>query len=172
MFRVVFALAAVLTPGLAVAAPRIAFDRVIPAARDLGGADDIALTYAIGDNDDLETFLATLVDATSRSGMLRVTDARTALRPPRVDAHLRVTSFTCETTVREGEGNAYDIDGKRIRKSHRFSDAICTARIEIQRTGGDLRKHSFQVRGEGTSPRVDRVTMEEEGIALDQAARY
>ena len=173
MFRILFAVAATLAAGSAGAsAPRILFERVIPPAHDLRGAEDLALVYAIGDNESVRTFVDVFLDDTNRSGLLRVHDATAARQKPAHGVHLRVTSFTCRTAEHVGEGNAYDVDGKRIRRKHRYIDATCSARLELQEAGARAAFDSFEVRGEGTSPRVDRITRDEAEIARDQAARY
>lgn len=60
---------------LNIRAARITFERVIPAPHDLGGAQDLAVVSAIGDNDRISTFLDVFLDQTNRSGTLRVHDA-------------------------------------------------------------------------------------------------
>ena len=173
MFRILFAVAATLAAGSAAgAAPRISFERVLPPPHGLQGAEDVAVVYAIGDTESLETFLDVFLDETNRSGLLRVHDATGSRRTARVDVRLRVTAFRCPTTEKSGEGNAYDVDGKRVRRKHRYVDATCVARIELQKTSQSDPFDAFDVRGEGTSPRVDQLSDDEFDIARDQAARH
>jgi tetratricopeptide (TPR) repeat protein len=173
MFRILFAVAATLAAGSAVAsAPRISFERVIPPPHGLRGAQELTLVYAIGDNESVRTFLDVFLDATNRSGLLRVHDATASRQKPPHGVHLRVTSFACRMAEHVGEGNAYDFDGKRIRRKHRYIDATCSARLELQEAAARAAFDSFEVRGEGTSPRVERITRDEAEIARDQAARY
>ena len=173
MFRFLFAIAITLAAGSAAAAsPRISFERVLPAPHSLRGAEDLAVVYAIADNNSLRTFLDVFLDETNRSGLLRIHDATVSRRVAAVDAHLRVTGFRCTLVPKTAEGNAYDVDGKRIRRQHRYVDATCMTRIELQDPREGAPFGSFEVRGEGTSPRVDRISPDEEAIARDQAARY
>ena len=150
------------------APPRIAFERVLPAPHDLGGAQEIALTKAIGDNATIELFVEDFIHHATRYGHLRMRDARreTALR---AGANLAVKTFTCETTRREAEGSSYDVDGKRVKRMQSWVDAVCVARIDV---AAGTRKSSFYVKGEGTSPRGDVVSEEETNAALELAARH
>jgi hypothetical protein len=173
MFRILFAVAMTLAAGsAAAAAPRISFERVIPAPQNLGGADDLAIIYAIGDSESLRAFLDVFLDEANRSGLLRVHDAIGMKRIPPVDAQLRITAFRCTTIGRTTDANAYDVDGRRVRRQQRYADATCIARVELQKVRDSEPLAVFEARGEGTSPRVDRISPDEERIATDQAARY
>ena len=180
--RLLVALAAALV-WVDVYAARISFERVVPAPRDLRGAEDLGLISAIGDNDRISTFLDVFLDQTNRSGMLRVHDGTSlglrsdvALRRfrRRVGAQLflRVFAFTCQTEKKSGEGRSPDYDGKRVRRRQEWFEAVCTARIDVIDAGSLSVISSFDTRGEGTSPRVAAVTDEERYTATDQAARY
>jgi hypothetical protein len=176
-----------LTVSTAVAASRLTFERTIPAHQNLGGAEDLVITYAISDTDKISTFLDIFLDQTNRSGTLRVldgTEEKTPARkrrlrrqtkeiPPhyRADATLRINSFTCQTTEKSGPGSAYDVDGNRVRRKQRWIDAVCEAHIDAL-SKNSKRLAEFSVRGEGTSPRVEELTDEERDVAVDQAARY
>jgi tetratricopeptide (TPR) repeat protein len=190
MFRLPFVCAiALLTASTVSAASRLTFERTIPARRDLHGAEDLVITYAIGDSDSIVTFIDVFVEQTNRSGFLRVVDPTTVERstershrwrkPPkyveqryRADAYLRIDSFSCRATERSGEGNAYDVDGNRVRRVQRWSDAVCDAHIDVLEKDTKKRLVEFAVRGEGTSPRADEMNEEIREIAVDQAARY
>ncbi|MCU1244531.1 MAG: Tetratricopeptide repeat, partial [Acidobacteria bacterium] len=64
-----------------------------------------------------------------------------------------------------------DVNGTRVKRHHVWIDAVCTARIDAY--DSDVKRlFSFQVKGEGTSPRVLALTSEERLIATEQAARY
>jgi hypothetical protein len=170
-------------------APRIAFTRTIPARYDLGRAEHVAVIYAIGDSDKIDTFIAVLVDQTNDAGTLRATDATTRgpgfvgdqadprtiselRRDHPADVYLGVKVFTCSTKPGEAELGTRNQDGTRVRRRRVWIDAMCSARIDVM-GGSDLRRRfSYSVRGEGTSPRVDEITDEEIEIALEQAARY
>lgn len=149
--------------------PRIAFERVLPASHDIGRNRDVAIVEALGDPARIDTFLEHFVDQANHTGFHRLRDARTATGP--ADVYLVVKSFTCETAVREGEGSVRDHDGNRVRRKLTWTDAVCSARIDVM-SREMKRVSTFYGRGEGTSPRVERLTNEERDIALHQAARY
>ena len=164
------------------AAPRITFLRRVPAAHDLAPAERIAVIYAIGDSDKIATFVERFVDVVGRTGTLRVTNAvdhyaldTDALARVRhdhpADAYLGVNVFTCSGTERTAEGSEHDVDGGRVKKTHHWIDATCTARVDV--LGGDGKKlFSYHVRGEGTSPRATWLSEDEKNVAYEQAARY
>ena len=168
------------------AAPRISFLRRIPAAHDLAPAERIAVIYAIGDSDKVQTFVEHFVDTVARAGTLRVANAvennhhfaaldGAALVKLRhdhpADAYLGVNVFTCSGVDRSAEGSERDVDGGRVKKLHHWIDATCTARVDV--LGGDGRKlFSYRVRGEGTSPRAASLSDDEKDVAYEQAARY
>ncbi|HJQ40333.1 MAG TPA: tetratricopeptide repeat protein [Thermoanaerobaculia bacterium] len=164
-------LAVVLSFALApsiLAAPRITFDRSVAAPHDLGKAEEVAIINALGDTLHVDAFVTRFVEHASRSGRLRMRDARRAL-VGRADAYLVVKNYTCNTQTRSAEGNAYDVDGNKVRRQFTWFDAVCMARIDVS---AGKQQFSFAVKGEGTSPRVEQVTDEEKNIALDQATRY
>lgn len=173
----------------AAASSRLTFDRTIPAPRGLGPAEDLVITYAIGDNDRISTFIDVFIDQTNREGTLRVLDPTTVehstershrwRRPPkyveqryRADAYLRIDAFSCQTTERSGQGGAYDVDGNRVHRTQRWVDAVCFAHIDALGKDHKSKLAEFSVRGEGTSQRVSQVADEERDVAMDQAARY
>src|ERR1043165_1152944 len=165
------------------AAPRISFVRRVPAAHDLAPAERVAVIYAIGDSDKVLTFVDRFVDVVTRAGKLRITNAVennhhfatidvAALRHDHpADAYLGVNVFTCSGIERSAEGSEHDVDGGRIKRTHHWIDATCTARVDV--LGRDGRKlFSYHVRGEGTSPRATTLSDDEKDVAYDQAARY
>ena len=170
-------------------AARLVFERTVPASHDLGRAQELLITYAIGDNDKLSTFLDAFIYQTNREETLRVRDAtriehssersRRWRRAPRyveqrspADAFLRVQAFTCRTIDRSGEVGAYDVNGDRTKKTQHWVDAVCDAHIDAIAKRDGKKIAEFNGRGEGTSPRADFVTDGERDTALDQAARY
>lgn len=150
-------------------APRIVFERVLPAVHDLGSARDVAIVEAATTDPRIETFVDQLVHHVNRSGALMLRDMRTGTGP--ADAHLSIETFRCETAVRETEGAVRDVDGKKTRQ-HMFQiDAVCGARIEV--LSRFLKPVStYFAKGEGTSRRLESVTDEERENALTDAARY
>ncbi len=171
------------------AASRLNYERIVPPPRPLGNVGDLVITYAIGDNDKISTFIDFFLDQTNRDGILRVLDptmfehsterSRRWRSPPkfvvsryRADAYLRIEAFRCSTTERSGQGSSYDVDGNRVRRTQKWIDAICIAHIDALSKDQKTKIAEFTVGGEGTSPRVSRVTEEEREIATDQAARY
>ena len=156
-------------PLLFAASPRIAFERVLPAAHDVGRGRDIAIVHAIGDSPKIEAFIEHFVGQANRSGFHRIRDARTATGP--ADVFLAIKTFTCETATREGEGSVRDYEGNRVKRTLQWEDAICRARIDVM--SREMKYVStFYGKGEGTSPRVERLTADEGEIAVQQAARY
>ena len=168
------------------AAPRLTFTRNIAAPHDLAPAERIAVIYAIGDSDKVQTFVERFVDAVARAGTLRVTNAvennhhyaahgsrdlATLRREHPADAYLGVNLFTCTGVERTAEGSEHEPGGERVKKTHHWIDATCTARVDI--VGSDGRKlFSYRVRGEGTSPRSTALSEDEKAVAYEQAARY
>jgi uncharacterized protein DUF6340 len=187
--RYVCALVVIVAAARAAGASRIVFERTVSAHVGLGGAQDLLLTYAIGDNDKISTFVDTLVEQANRSGSLRVIDVTRIehsqershrwRRAPRyveqrtpADAFLRVEAFTCTAVPRTGQGSTFDVDGNRIRTTFRWTDAVCNAHLDIIAKRTNVKIAEVTVRGEGTSPRVDELTDGERDTALDQAARF
>lgn len=160
----------VLTASLVFAiSPRIAFERVLPAPHDIGRGRDVAIVEALGDPAKIETFVEHFIDQANHTGFLRIRDARATTGP--ADVYLVVKSFTCATAAREGEGSVRDHDGNRVRRTLTWVDAVCSARVDMM-SREMKRVSTFYGRGEGTSPRVERLTDEEREIALHLAARY
>jgi tetratricopeptide (TPR) repeat protein len=171
--RTTSAVLAALLPGLLLAsaihaAPRIVFERRLPAAHDLGSAHDIALVNAATNEPLIEVFVDELVRHVDRSGTLTLRDVRSTTGPG--EAHLDVKTFRCESAVRETEATR-DVDGKRVKHRALQVDAICGARIEV--LSRFMKPVStFFAKGEGTSPRLEAVTQEERDHALQDAAKY
>lgn len=150
------------------ATPRVTFERILPATHDLH-AEDLALVQAIGDHASVETFVEVFVDQVNKSQVLRLRDLRrgTGL----ADAYLGIRGYTCAVAEREGEGSRRDVDNNRVRHRYVWADAVCSARVDVlSRTMQHV--STFHVKGEGTSPRVEKLSEDERQIALEQAARY
>ncbi|MCU1347437.1 MAG: hypothetical protein JWO56_467 [Acidobacteria bacterium] len=171
----------------AAAAPRVGFVRVVPPPHDLGAQSSIALIYALGDSDRIGTFVDVFADHTGRELRFenaiehrqhlignRIDDAKLAAlrREHPADVYLGINQFTCTIAEHNAEGSERDVDGGRVKRNHVWADATCTARIDILSGETGKRTMSFQVRGEGTSPRVAELTAEERNVAFDSAARY
>jgi hypothetical protein len=169
------------------AAPRVAFVRTIVPIHNLGG-NEVVILYALGDKPK-DTFVDTFLDRTNRSEELRIVaqmgqikaltgetpDPLTIRRLRRehpADVFLGVNHFTCSTTDRGAQGSEHTSGGERIRKHHAWADAVCTARLAVIDPASARTLMSFEVRGEGTSPRVTGVTDEERNIAVEQAAHF
>lgn len=157
-----------IAPLLFGATPRVTFERILPATQELQ-ADELALLHAIGDHASVETFVEIFVEQVNQSHLLRMRDLRRETGT--ADVYLDVRAYTCRLAEREGEGSTRDFDNRRIRRHQAWVDAVCTARVDVLSKGRE-RVSTFQVKGEGTSPRVDKVTGDERQIALEQAARY
>src|SRR5205085_8972980 len=88
------------------------------------------------------------------------------------EIYVRITGFTCRSTEKSGEGGAYDPDGKRVRRAHKWIDATCSATVGLLNASTFARVSIFEAKGEGTSPRDMQITPDVVEIAIDQAARY
>jgi tetratricopeptide (TPR) repeat protein len=172
----------------AAAAPRVAFVRTIAPLHNLGGSE-VVIIYALGDTPKLDTFLDTFLDRTNRSEKLRIAaqlqhiksmrgespDRLTIQRLRRehpADVFIGVNHFTCATRQSGAEGSEHTTGGERIRKHHFWADAVCKGRMDVIDPATGRLFFSFDLRGEGTSPRVTEVTEEERNIAAEQAAHF
>jgi tetratricopeptide (TPR) repeat protein len=188
MKRTLLILAALASAPLA-AAPRVSWVRTVPAMYDLGGFDHIVVLYAVSDSDKVATFVDVFVDHANRGGAMRVEDAtnhghhvigerpdaearKRIRREHPADLYLGVNQFTCTSVERGGEGSTRDVDGERVKRKQMWVDALCRARVDVIDREAQRRLFSFLVKGEGTSPRVQELGVEEREIALEQAARY
>jgi hypothetical protein len=172
---------AVVAAGASANTPRINFVRTIAPIHDLG-ADRVAIIYALGDNAAIDDFVRELVDHVNRAGTMRIENAVEANRhlsdftsigkEHHAGVYLGVNPFTCGGKERHAEGSEHDIDGGRVRKTHYWIDAVCSARIDVLRAGDGRKMLSFTVKGEGTSPRVTVLTNDERNVAFGQAAHY
>jgi len=181
-------LCAVALTAAASAAPRVAFVRTIAPLHNLGGSE-VAVIYALGDTPKIDTFLDTFLDRTNRSEALRIVTQlehikrlrgespdevviRRIRREHPADVYLGVNHFTCTTTQRGAEGSEHTTAGERIRRHHVWADAVCRGRMDVIDPATARWLFSFDVHGEGTSPRVTDVTDEERNIAAEQAAHF
>lgn len=154
-------------PFVVAASPRITFERVLPATHDLGRSKDIALVHALQTKAPIETFIEYFLEKAESE--LRIRDAQGRTGP--ADVYLMIEALSCSTRPGEGEGSVRDYEGNRVRRRQVWVDAICTVRIDAK--SADMRwLTTFYGKGQGTSPRVERITEEETRIALQQAARY
>lgn len=169
-------------------AQRVSFVRTIPAVHELPG-ERIALIYAIGDNDQVTTFVDVFVERTNRNRAIQLDDAtergnhiigdnpdemllRRLRREHPADIYLGVNRFTCETVERSGEGSSYNVDGVREKKLQRWADTVCRARVDAIDPATGKHVSSFEAKGEGTSARTHELSSEDRKIAAMQAARY
>jgi tetratricopeptide (TPR) repeat protein len=151
------------------ASPRIVFERLLPAAHDLGPAKDVAIVDAATTDPQIELFVDQLIHHVNRSGSLALRDMRTGTGP--ADAHLNIEAFRCETKLRETEGAVRDVDGKRVKQRMFQIDALCGARIQV--LSRFLKPLStYFAKGEGTSRRLESMTDEERENALTDATRF
>lgn len=150
-------------------APRVVFDRVLPAAHDLGGANDVAIIEANTTDPRIEPFVEHFVRQVNRSGAFSLRDMRTGSGP--ADAHLRVESFRCDSAEKETEGGVRDVDGKRVKQQLHQINAVCGARIQVL-TRFLAPVSTYFAKGEGVSRRVESLTDEERENTFADAARY
>ena len=183
--RLLFAVAFSAT---AAAAPRVAFVRTITPLHNLGGSE-VVIIYALGDTPKLDTFIDTFLDRTNRSEELRIVSQLEHIKKMRgeepdpvtirrlrrehpADVYIGVNHFTCATMQRGAEGSEHTTGGERIHRHHVWADAVCKGRMDVIDPASARRLFSFEVRGEGTSPRVSGITEEERNIAAEQAAHF
>lgn len=148
--------------------PRVTFERILPAPQEVH-AEELALVQAIGDHASIETFVEVFLEHVNESGLIRMKDLRRGTGP--ADAYLNVRAFTCEVAEKEGDGSRRDLDNNRVRRHYVWADATCTARVDVLSRTME-RVASFPVKGEGTSPRMEKIGPDERELALEQAARY
>lgn len=151
------------------APPRVTFERLIPAPYDLGQAEEVAITGAIGDTASIELLVEQIIEQTGRAGTLRVFDARRRKNEP-ADAYLSVRAFTCRSEDRSGEGSVHDVDGKRVRRKQMWVETRCTARLDVRTASGT--RASLGIKGEGASSHVEAISNEEREDALLHATRF
>jgi tetratricopeptide (TPR) repeat protein len=164
--------------------PRIAFARRLPAVHDLGKAERLAVIYAIGDSNKIDTFLDRFVDLVTRSGLriendvennhhLRIDEDsfRIIRRSHPADAYLGVKRFTCSGIEKSAEGSEHLESGERVKRLHHWIDAVCSARIDVLDIEGK-KMFSYSVHGDGTSPRMTELTEDDRDVAYEQAARF
>jgi len=165
--------------------PRITFLRTMAPAHDLAPAESLAVIYAIGDSNKIESFLEHFVDLVSRAGILRIVNAvennhhmlvddlslRTVRREHPADAYLGINRFTCVGDEKSAEGSEHLDSGDRVKRMHHWIDAQCSARIDVLSADGK-KLFSYTARGEGTSPRSVSLTPDERDVAYEQAARF
>src|SRR5258708_203849 len=165
--------------------PRITFMRTMAPAHDLAPAESLAVIYAMGDSNKIESFVEHFVDLVSRAGVLRIVNAvennhhmlvddlslRTVRREHPADAYLGINRFTCAGTERSAEGSETLDSGERVKRMHHWIDAVCSARIDVLNAEGK-RFLSYTARGEGTSPRAVSLSADERDVAFEQAAHY
>lgn len=156
-----------LAPFLFAAAPRITFERFLPAAHDVGSTEEVAIVRVNGTSEHAEWFVDELLRDLDRT-QLRARDIRFTSGP--AEAHLDVKTLACNTVNREGEGSARDVDGNKVKKRYFTVEATCTARIDVL-TRVMKYKSTFYVTGAGTSPRVGEVSEEERARAIEHAVR-
>jgi tetratricopeptide (TPR) repeat protein len=166
------------------AAPRISFARTLPAVHDLGKAEHLAVIYAVGDSNKIDTFLDRFVDLVSRAGLrienvvennrhLRIDEASFPIvrRRHPADAYLGVNRFTCSGIEKSAEGSEHLESGERVKRLHYWIDATCSARVDVLNIEGK-KMFSYSVHGDGTSPRMAALTEDERDVAYEQAARF
>src|ERR1051325_11433547 len=166
--------------------PRISFMRKVAAPHDLAPAERVVVIYAIGDNNKTDAFVEDFVDTVARAGTLRienavernhhVVDERTLAslrREHPADMYIAVNQFSCNGREKSAKGSEHDpVTGERIRRTHRWVDAQCMARLAILAGNDGKRLFAFSVTGEGTSPRARELSDDERDVAYLQAAHY
>ena len=165
--------------------PRITFVRTVAPSHDLAPAESLAVIYAIGDSNKIESFVEHFVDIVSRAGAMRIVNAvennhhmlfddfalRTVRREHPADAYLGINRFSCIGDEKTAEGSEHLDSGDRVKRMHHWIDAQCSARIDVL-SGEGKKLFSYTARGEGTSPRSESLTPDERDVAYEQATRF
>jgi tetratricopeptide (TPR) repeat protein len=174
---------AALAPALLAIGARVVFTRNVAPPRELG-AESVAVVYAIGDNDHIGDFVEAFIHAVNRAGTLHIANAvgdnngfdeaslKRLHRDHPADVYLGVNVFTCSSEEKVMEGSEHTLGGDRVKRVHHWVDATCRARVDILSGDDGKRLFSYNVRGEGTSPRSVELTSDERSVAFQQAARY
>lgn len=158
-----------IAPLLSGAPPRIHFERVLPAAHDLGSVRELAVVASPATR-RADVFVETFLEEVIQTGAVPLArDARAATGP--ADVHLDVKTLTCGEEVREGEGSVRNAAGERVKERYFVVDAVCTARVDVLSRVMRYRS-TFYGRGAGSSPRVATVTPEAREHAILEAVRY
>src|SRR3954447_25654951 len=182
-----FFAAALLLCGTAALAnpPRITFMRTMAPAHDLAPAESLAVIYAIGDSNKVESFVEHFVDLVARAGVIHIANAvennhhmlvddqslRMVRREHPADAYLGINRFTCIGDEKSAEGSEHLDSGDRVKRMHHWIDAQCSARTAVLRTEEKKRLWSA-ARGEGPPPGSASLTPDERDVAYEQATRF
>lgn len=170
------------------AAPRVNFIRNVPPLHPLGGGDAVII-YAIGDTTKIDSFVETLLTRANRSDALRLSAATDHLRHVSgqepdatslsrirhlhpADVYLGINRFTCTMAEHNAEGSTRDSTGTRVKQRLEWTDAVCRGRIDVIDPSTAKRTLSFEVKGEGTSPRVSQLSADDRDVAVEQAAHF
>lgn len=161
------------------APPRVTFERIVPAPYDLGAAEEIALTGALGDTASIGYFIEQFIELCNRPRTIHVYDVRdrrlpfvldTLRRNEGADVYLALRAFTCTTQQLGGDGTVHDHDGKRIPRREMWVESRCTGRLEVLSATGT--RASLGIKGEAASKHVIELSDDEREHALLQATRF
>ena len=163
---------------------RVSFVRTIHPVHDIN-AERVAVVYAIGDNQNVLSFIDLFVEYAGRAGTLRVENvvegnkhlnfsdkSLAELRKEHpAEAYVGISLFTCAGAEHKGEVGDTNSSGERVHTKMEWLDAVCSAKVDIRSSTGK-RITTFMTHGEGTSPRVPALGPDERDIAYEQATRY
>jgi hypothetical protein len=169
---------------------RITFWRRLPAAHDLGDARRIAVVYALGDSEQLRTFVDVFVEQSTRSAVFdEVQDlsiaeqhlfgpgtAGSVFRRLRgqypADVYLGFNHFTCAQGEKSAAGVERDVDGAKTPVTRRWIETRCAVRVELIDGKSGKRRDSFHIFGDGSSPPSDSLSEESYARSAQNAARH
>jgi hypothetical protein len=169
---------------------RLTFWRRLPAAHDLSEADRIAVVYALGDSEQLRTFVDVFVEQSRRSEDfddvedLSVTEqhlygpntAGSVFRHLRheypADVYLGFNRFTCVQTDKSAAGFERDVDGQKSPATKRWVETRCAVLVDVIDGRSGKRRDSFRITGDGSSPPMDTLSPETHERSAQNAARH
>jgi len=170
-------------------APKISFDRLVPAEHNLGPAKKLVLVEARGDDDRLDRFVGAMLAAQRREAIevvdgrysdLRIADVAGHRQPieeiPQswsgADAFLGVELRGCNSHLRSGTKKEKDSDGNKITVTEYWVEADCTAEVRIVDAASAREIATGEVKGEATSSREKDITDSETDSTVDDASEH
>jgi hypothetical protein len=169
---------------------RITFWRRLPAVHDLSSADRIAVVYALGDSEQLRTFVDVFVEQCKRSEdfdeVQDLSIAEQHLYGPNTagsvfrnlrheypaDVYLGFNRFSCTQSEKSAAGVDRDMDGVKSAVTKLWVETRCAVRVEVIDGRSGKRRDSFLIFGDGSSPPQESLSEESHVRSARNAARH
>ena len=169
---------------------RLTFWRRLPAAHDMGDVSRIAVVYALGDSEQLRTFVDVFVEQSRRSAVfdevqdLSLTEQhlygpktagsvfRNLRREYPADIYLGFNLFTCAQSDKSGAGIERDADGVKTPVIRQWVETRCAVRVDVIDGRSGKRSDSFHIFGDGSSPPSETISGESHVRSARNAARH